>query len=206
VPENPRPAPRWPEYAGTAAKSPPLSSVRDRCRRGAGWPHGARPDPGAEPAQLTMDAAIPQIGFSLASRSTNARSLVARAGRPRRRGRSSGAGPGRDATAAMFRAGRAARASPTVAAAAPARPAPPSRPIHPGVGSPAGAAPRPRGAIPVAPRSWSPNAAPAVPAAGRRSGRGVAAPSTDHRRRSRPRRSRSSAPTTDFLAPTGNRR
>jgi len=48
-------------------------------------PHGAGPDPVpvAEAAQLAVDAAIPQVGFSLASRSTNSRSPAARAGRPR---------------------------------------------------------------------------------------------------------------------------
>jgi hypothetical protein len=46
-------------------------------------------------------------------------------------------------------------------------------------------------------------AAPAIPAAGRGSDRAVVAPSTDHRRHRLPRRTRSSVPTVDLLAPTG---
>jgi hypothetical protein len=44
------------------------------------------------------------------------------------------------------------------------------------------------------------------PAAGRRSDRAVETPSTDHLRRRLPRRSHSSEPTTDLLAPTGTAR
>ena len=51
-------------------------------------PHGAGPDPVLVPeaAQLAVDAAISQVGFSLASRTTNARSSAAMVGRPRRCG------------------------------------------------------------------------------------------------------------------------
>src|SRR4030095_15094509 len=85
-------------------------------------------------------------------------------------------------------------------------PAPRGQPSPIGVGPPAGGARQPRAAAPAAPRCWSPSAvpaAPAIPAAGRTSDRAVEAPSIDHRRQRLPQRSRSSEPTTDFLAPTG---
>jgi hypothetical protein len=45
---------------GTAARRSPNAWVRDRRRRGAGWPRRCWPDPAlvAEPAQLTVDATI----------------------------------------------------------------------------------------------------------------------------------------------------
>jgi transposase len=68
------------------ARCAPSASVRDRPRRGAGSPTRAGPDPAAESAQLAVDAAIAQVGFSLASRSTKARSSAVALGRPRRGG------------------------------------------------------------------------------------------------------------------------
>jgi hypothetical protein len=123
--------------------------------------------------------------------------------------RSSGAGPSRGAIAAAWSAAPATRAGQGGAAAAPAQPAPRGQPSPIGVGPPAGGAPQPRAATPAAPRPWSLSAAPAapaIPAAGRRSDRAVVAPSTDHLRQRVPRRSHSSEATTDLLAPTGSRR
>jgi hypothetical protein len=151
----------------------------------------------------------PQVGCSLASRSTNTRSSVVTADRPQRRRwvhrRRTRSRCHRSSVLGCTNS----PAIPIVAASPPARPAPHGRPSPAGVGSPVGGVPRPRAATPVAPRSWSPNAAPAlpaipaIPATGRGSGRGVVAPSTDHLRRSLPPRSRSSEAVTDFLAPTG---
>src|SRR4029453_3591444 len=121
---------------------------------------------------------------------------------------SNGAGPSRGASAAAWPAAPTVPAAPSVAAAASAQPAPPGQPSPIGVGPPAGGALSPRAATPAAPRSWSlsvVSAAPAIPAAGRSSDRAVVAPSTDHLRQRLPRRTRSSEPTVDFLAPTGRR-
>jgi hypothetical protein len=121
-------------------------------------------------------------------------------------GGSNGAGPGRGAIAAAWPVARTGHARQGGAAAAPAQPAPRGRPSPTGVGPPAGAAPRPGAATPAAPRGWSPSAVPAAPAtptAGRRSDTAVVAPSVDHRRQRLPRRTRSSEPTADSLAPTG---
>jgi hypothetical protein len=81
----------------------------------------------------------------------------------------------------------------------------PVRPVHPGSGYLPAEHRQPRAAAPVAPRSWSPSAAPAasaIPAAGRSSDRAVVAPSTDHLCHRLPRRTRSSEAMTDFLTPT----
>jgi len=60
------------------------------CRVGTGalqdGPDGAGPDPGAEPAQLTVDATVAPDRFSLASRSTSAWISGEVLGRPRRCG------------------------------------------------------------------------------------------------------------------------
>jgi hypothetical protein len=121
-------------------------------------------------------------------------------------GRSTVAGPSPGASATASSAAPTVPATPSVATAAPAQPAPPGQPSPLGVGSPAGEAPPPRAATPAAPRPWllsAAPAAPAIPAAGRSSDRAVVAPSTDHRRHRLPRRTPSSEPTVDFLAPTG---
>jgi hypothetical protein len=72
-------------------------------------------------------------------------------------------------------------------------------------GSPGVAAPRPPAAASADRRSWLPYLVPAArasPAAGRTCGRAVAWSGADHRGRWLPRRTRSSALTTDFLAST----
>jgi hypothetical protein len=73
-----------------AEELPPGQGRPDRCRSNTatakGGPDGAGPDLVAELAQLTVDAAYLQVGFSLASRSTRARISSATPGRPRRCG------------------------------------------------------------------------------------------------------------------------
>jgi hypothetical protein len=131
-----------------------------------------------------MDPPIPQVGFSLASRSTSARTSVATAGRPRWCGRSSGVGPGPDANPAASPAGRTSPARPDGAAAAPAQPAPPGRPSRPAAGSPGVAAPPPRGATRAARRPLPPHSSPAAQATaapGRTADRAVEEPCADHR-------------------------
>jgi hypothetical protein len=69
---------------------PPGDGRPDRCRVDTGQiqdgPDGAGPNRVAEAAQLAVDATVAEIGFSLANRTTNARSSAVTAGRPRRCG------------------------------------------------------------------------------------------------------------------------
>ena len=147
----------------------------------------------------------PQVGSSLAAAAPDRGSPAPRLDDHAGVGRSNGAGPSRGAIAAAWSAAPTVPATPSVAAAARAQPAPPGQPSPTGVGPPAGGAPRPRAATPAVPRPWLLSAVPAaaaIPAVGRRSDRAVVAPSTDHLRHRIPRRTRSSEPTVDSLAPT----
>jgi hypothetical protein len=163
-------------------------------------PHATRPDPVPKPAQLAMHSARAP-GRVLPDQPRHP-GHTARPPRPHGHagvGRSSGAGPGRDASPAAWPAARTTGAGLDGAAAAPARPAPPGLPGPPGpsaAGSPGVAAPRPPAAASADRRSWLPYLVPAArasPAAGRTCGRAVAWSGADHRGRWLPRRTRSSA-------------
>ena len=76
---------------GLGAAEPPPGQRRPLGRRFDArpvedGPYRAGPDPEAQAAQLTVDATVAQLGFSLANRTTNARSSAVTAGRPRRCG------------------------------------------------------------------------------------------------------------------------
>jgi hypothetical protein len=119
---------------------------------------------------------------------------------------SSGAGPGHDASPAGSLAARAAGARLGEAAAAPARPAAHGLPSRAAAGSPGVATPRPRGATRAARRPWQPNSSPAGKPPYHLAEQQIEQ-SKGHApiiaARWVPRRTPRSAPTTEFLAPTG---
>src|SRR6266511_3675981 len=120
--------------------------------------------------------------------------------------RSSGAGPGLDASAAALRAARTTRARPGGAVAVRVQPAGLGLPSRPAAGSPDVAAPRPRGATRAARRLGR-----RTPRQQRKPPQHLAEQQIEQSKghapiiaaRWPPRRTRSSAPTTEFLAPTG---
>ena len=117
-----------------------------------------------------------------------------------------GAEPGRDASAAVSPAARTSPAKPDGVAAERAQPARPDPPSGPAAWRPGVAAPRPGGAGRGVQHPWLPNSAPAAqatPSPGRTVDTAVVGSCVDHRGLMVLRRTRSSAPTTDFLAPTG---
>ena len=159
------------------------------CRRNAGalqdGPHRAGPDLQSKAAQLTVDPAVaPKSGSPWPAATPVHGSPPPHSDGHAGADKSSGVGPGPDATAAACPAVQTTRPRLGVAAAAQAQPAPPGQPIRSTAGRPAAAALRPRGATRAAQRPWLPNSAPAaqtISSLGRTADRSVARPCADHR-------------------------
>jgi hypothetical protein len=172
-------------------------------------PDGAGPDPEAQPAQLTV-AATGAPGRVLGGRPHHQRPKLGRHRRATRRVRVAPAASDQLVLAAQQRRGPD---EPPVPARARQPPGQPGQhrvvgPVHPGSGHLPPQQLDLEGATCAARCPWSPSAAPAapaIPAAGRRSGPAVQTPSTDHRRPASPSANTQLRAYDDLLAPTGQR-
>jgi hypothetical protein len=182
---GPPPARPWPGPGGTAARRSPTPWAPVRRRPGAEWPTPCWPRSGSRGGTAHPGCGgSPRSGSPWPAAAPEHAPLARYSDGHAGVGRSSGVGPGPDASAAALQAGRMIRAGSGGAAAARVRPAPPGRPSQAVAGSLAVAAPRPRGGASAARRPSPPNSVPAAratPSPGRTSDRAVAGSWADHR-------------------------